>query len=163
MRTRRYTDEELSQAVSSSTSIRGVLKMVGLVEAGGNYAIIKERIQQLNLDTTHFHGQGWRKGSSKPPKSAQELINYLVKGQLCRSSHLRLRLIREGYKEAICEMCRQVEWLGKPIPLELDHLNGDKADNRLENLRLLCCNCHALTSNYRGKNIRMRRDSTGAA
>jgi len=153
MRKRKYTDEELRQAAASSTSVRGVLQKIGLVEAGGNYAVVKQRIALLQLDVSHFHGKGWRKGSSTPPKAAEEITTYLVSGRTCRSSHLRIRLIRENLKEAKCESCDRTEWLGQPIPLELEHTNGDKADNRLENLKLLCPNCHALTATYRGKNI----------
>ncbi len=70
-----------------------------------------------------------------------------------KSANLRKRLIAEGLKEARCEICKLDEWLGRPIPLQLDHINGDRTDNRLENLRLLCPNCHAQTDTYCGKNI----------
>ena len=69
-----------------------------------------------------------------------------------QSNKLRKRLINEGYLEPVCSSCSLTEWQGVPIPLELDHINGTNTDNRLMNLRLLCPNCHALTSNYRGKN-----------
>ena len=154
MKPRKYTDGEFCQAVMSSASIRSVLQKLGLSEAGGNYSAAKQRIELLGLDSSHFHGQGWRKGSSKPIKAAEEITNFLVNGRNCRSSHLRIRLIREKLKQAKCEMCSSTNWLEQPIPLELDHINGDTADNRLENIRLLCPNCHALTPTYRGKNIR---------
>jgi 5-methylcytosine-specific restriction endonuclease McrA len=65
------------------------------------------------------------------------------------------RLFDSNLKEHKCEHCGKTEWLGYSIPLELHHINGIHTDNRIENLRVLCPNCHALTDNYRGKNIGM--------
>lgn len=71
------------------------------------------------------------------------------------SSHrTRLKLIKEGVKKHQCEMCGTKEWLGKPVPLELDHKDGDTKNNSLENLRILCCNCHAQTENWRGRKLK---------
>ena len=83
----------------------------------------------------------------------------LVNGVPYNTSYLRHRLLREGLKERKCEGCNLTEWMGRPIPLELNHKNGMPTDNRLENLELLCPSCHAFTDNYRGKNIGIgRRD-----
>jgi Zn finger protein HypA/HybF involved in hydrogenase expression len=68
------------------------------------------------------------------------------------SNSLRKRLLKEKIKEPKCECCGATEWLGKPIALELHHVNGIKDDLRIENLQILCPNCHAFTDNYRGKN-----------
>ncbi len=81
---------------------------------------------------------------------------YVMKGSV-QSNKLRNKLIREGFKEARCEICGNSKWNGKPIPLEVHHKDGDKNYNSLENLQLLCPNCHALTDNYRGKNIKSMR------
>jgi len=78
---------------------------------------------------------------------------YIREGRV-QSNKLRIKLLREGLKEAKCERCGNVEWLGLPIPLEVHHINGDKSKNELSNLQLLCPNCHALTPTYRGKNIK---------
>lgn len=79
----------------------------------------------------------------------EDILSNKVKGYL--PVRLKWRLINEGYKESKCEKCGLSEWLGGEIPLELHHLNGDKEDNELKNLQILCPNCHALTDNYRWK------------
>jgi 5-methylcytosine-specific restriction endonuclease McrA len=84
-------------------------------------------------------------------KKALEAV--LVDGSECQSNKLKRRLIRAGLKDAACEKCGRTLSNGEPIPLELDHINGRANDNRLENLRLLCPNCHAQTPTYRGRNI----------
>lgn len=90
--------------------------------------------------------------SSKVSSRAVPLEQILVKGSKFQTNKLRIRLIREGYKDHVCEVCNLTEWMGYPIPLELDHINGINDDHRIENLRLVCPNCHAQTDTYRGKN-----------
>lgn len=81
------------------------------------------------------------------------VINYLYAGSTTNSYTIRLKLIKEGIREAKCEECGTVYWNDKPVPLELHHMNGDRFDNRLENLQILCPNCHAQTYNNSGKNV----------
>ena len=149
-KSRNYTDEDFIKAVEESGSLRQVLQKLSLREAGGNYQCAKDRIKKLNLDTSHFHGMGWNKGKKLPPKKTIE--SYLVDGKLVQSNNLKKRLINEGLKEHKCEECGITHWNGKITPIELDNVNGNRYDNRLENLRLLCPNCHAQTETYRGKN-----------
>lgn len=96
-----------------------------------------------------------RKASSSRKISLEEILN----GEYpqYQSSKLRPRLIDEGVFEHKCYSCNLQEWLGNKIPLELEHINGICNDHRIENLTLLCPNCHALTSTYRGKNTRLAR------
>ena len=145
-----YSEEDLRKAVKESFSIRQVLNKLGLKEAGGNYDTTKRRIKKLNIDISHFTGQLWSKGKTLGPK--REIDYYLKENIVVQSFRLRNRLISEGIKQHKCECCGITEWRGQPTPIELDHINGDNTDNRLENLRLLCPNCHALTDTYRGKN-----------
>ncbi len=150
---RRWSDADLSIAVAQSSTFREVLGRLGLREAGGNYPTVKSRIGALQLDTSHFRGTGWRRGSTKPVTPAAPLDELLVEGSTYQSFKLKRRLIREGRMTARCGECRLENWNGAGIPLELDHINGIRDDNRIENLRLVCPNCHAQTPTYRGRNI----------
>lgn len=157
MKTKSWNDEQLIEAVQRNFSIAGVIKDLGLIVAGSNYDTIKRRIEELNLDTNHFTGQGWNVGNRyRPIKQAQPLEEILIENStFVNSNHLRIRLLKEGLKEAKCEICNNTEWLGQPIKFELHHINGNHKDNRITNLMILCPNCHSVTNNYRGKNIGM--------
>jgi HNH endonuclease len=150
---RRYTKEELTEAVATSFSLAEVLRKLNIRDAGGNYLTLKQRIKEMGLDTSHFTGSSWLKGRKNPIRRYRSLDEILVKDSTFMSTDsLRKHLIAEGIFPHQCVSCGLSEWLERPIPLELDHINGDRRDNRLENLRLLCPNCHALTATYRGKN-----------
>lgn len=159
----RFSNSQLIEAIKDSSSIRQVLSKLGLVEAGGNYTTIKKRILSLGIDISHFTGKGWKKEKHFPTFSPKPLSELLQKGVYYQSYKLKKRLFAEKLKFPICENCLLTEWVGKPIPLELDHINGDKTDNRLENLKILCPNCHALTNTYRGKKLAKCRDLTAPA
>ena len=149
----KLTKEQLEAAVSASYSKAEVLRKLGVVVAGGNYATLDKYLKLWDIDTAHFRGKGWNVGLRFKPKPAQPLAEILVKGSYYQSNKLRKRLLAEGFKAHRCESCQLVEWLGQPIALELHHVDGDKTNNCLENLQLLCPNCHAATDNYRGRNI----------
>ena len=154
---RKWTDVQFIEAVNSSLSYAQVLEKLGLKIAGSNYDTVKRKIKELNLDTSHMTGKAWNQGERfiiiKP---AEPLSKVLVEhSTYTNSNSLRKRLLKEGIKEYKCECCNRTEWLGKPIKLELHHINGIKDDLRIENLQILCPNCHAYTDNYRGKNIGM--------
>lgn len=149
-----YTEQELEDAVKRSFSLAGVCRILGIRPAGGNYFTVKRRIKKLGIDSSHFTGKGWNVGERfRPIAKTIPMSEILVENSTYMSSNgLRKRLISEGYKPFKCESCGMSEWLGKPIKLELHHKNGNNSDNRLENLSILCPNCHAYTDTYRGKN-----------
>jgi len=147
---RNYTDADFIEAWTNSGSVRQVLGKLGLVEAGGNYACAKKRADALGLTKEHMHGQSWNKGKKVGPKRPVE--EYLSNQRPIQSHKLKLRLLAEGLKQHKCECCGITEWNGQPTPIELDHIDGNRYNNTIENLRILCPNCHAQTDTYRGKN-----------
>lgn len=99
-----------------------------------------------------YNGNQSGKGFSKNSSRGMNLMEYLTNSKDIQSNKVRKKLLQEGYKEHRCENCGMTEWLGKPIPLELHHIDGNRHNNTLENFILLCPNCHAFTNSYRGKN-----------
>lgn len=88
------------------------------------------------------------------PQQYKSLKDYLQYSKDPQTNKIRKRLLDEGIKEHKCECCGLSKWMGKDIPLEVHHIDGNKKNNTIENFMLLCPNCHALTDTYRGKNIK---------
>ncbi len=150
MKLYKYTLEQLKEAAKTSTSIRQALMKLNVAAYGGNYEVFKKAVDYFSIDISHFTGKGWSKGKKLLHK--RDISDYLLNKYPIHSHKLRLRLLEESIFEHKCSNCKLTEWLGNPIPLELDHINGDNKNNNLSNLRLLCPNCHTLTPTYRGKN-----------
>lgn len=150
-------DDTFIKVVKSSRSIRQAILNLGLNETGSAYAVFKRRIAKLNLDTSHFAEPKSFLKTHRGFMPAQPLSEILVEHSTYTSSHrLKNRLINEGVLSDICIECQLTHWRGKKLSLHLDHRNGVPDDNRLENLRLLCPNCHSLTDTYAGKNRAIR-------
>lgn len=100
------------------------------------------------------------KGTNKTSGTKIPLIDILEgKHPQYQSNKLRIRLLEEKIFEYKCYTCNNVEWLGKPIPLELEHIDGDFSNHLRYNLTIICPNCHAFTDTYRGKNVNKQRSS----
>jgi HNH endonuclease len=147
-----------ARAVAANHSIAGVLATIGHGVSGSNYSRVHRLVAQLKLDTSHWTGQGHLRGGTHSWTPARLLSAILVDGSSYRHRHeLKKRLLRAGLLTNACAVCGINEWQDRPLVLELDHINGVSDDHRLENLRLLCPNCHSQTDTYCGRNIRVGR------
>lgn len=147
----KYTKEILEPIVASSRSMREVLLALSLRQTGGNYKNIKDRITSLNINLSHFKGQGWSKNLEGKKSTPEEYLTIWNRDRSVHVDKIKKRMLRDKIKPHRCERCGLEKWENFPIPLELHHLNGDRWDNRLENIQFLCPNCHSLTDNFSGK------------
>ena len=149
MKKRSWSDESLILATQTNNTMAGVLRTLQLSTSPGNYKSVGLVIKRLGLNTTHFKGQAH---GTSPRVTKIPLIELLVEGSQYGSNPLRKRLIKEGVLTNVCDECGSgPEWNGKILVLQLDHRNGDSTDNRLENLHILCPNCHSQTKTFTGK------------
>ena len=151
-----WNDTQLRQMVPEVTSYAGLLRGLGLKVGGGTQSLLKQRVAVLGISTSHFKGQSWLLGIKRGTSgNSHPLSEILIEDSGYQSTNqLKKRLIAAGLLEQRCAQCGLTEWQGKLAPLELDHINGRRRDNRLENLRILCSNCHAQTPTYCSRNIR---------
>jgi len=146
-----WNDDELSAAVEGCQSAAACLRSLGTPQSASAQRALRRRIAVLGLSTEHWTGQSWSGGRKLGRREPIE--DLLVEGRILGTDRLRRRLVEDGILPPVCAVCLLSEWRGRQIPLELDHINGDRRDNRRENLRLLCPNCHAQTDTYRGRNV----------
>lgn len=144
-RRRKYNEEMLRNAVSSSVSMSGVLRNLGLKPVGGNISHIGKRIKEYGIDTSHFTGQGHNKGKilAQPVNPIEILVLGTPLDTRVKTKKLRKCLAILDIDE-VCNQCGLgTIWNGKPIVLEINHINGNYWDNRRDNLEFLCPNCHS--------------------
>jgi hypothetical protein len=134
------TKEELQEIATRVTTMAGFLREVGLLDkrAGSNYQTAKKYLQKHSINTDHWKGQAWNKDNQQKDWS-----------QYRNNNRLRINLVRE--RGHMCQICQNASWLNNPITLELHHVDGNRVNNQLNNLMLLCPNCHSQTDNYRNR------------
>lgn len=146
---KRISDSNFTQIVAASRNYSDICRKLGLRVQGSNFRVLKRKILCLNISISHF-SVGCPVGLRSNP-----LNKILVENSDYQSSLLRKRLLREGLLKNVCLKCgNNGEWMGEKITLQLDHINGDRRDNRLENLRILCPNCHTQTKTHSGKRLK---------
>ncbi|MFF1451612.1 HNH endonuclease [Streptomyces sp. NPDC058274] len=141
---------ELRHAVAQSTSVAGVLRLLRRPDNTRLRALFPQLTTSYGIDTSHFLGQGHQRGKHGPTplKRPEDLLVKHSGERRTKSGQLRCALREIGVPEQCARCGTAPEWLGKPMTLEIDHINGDWRDNRPDNLRLLCPNCHAITSTW---------------
>lgn len=156
-RTWKVPEEQFRTIVAESFTQIDVVRKLGYQNAVANLNTVKRRIKELGLDTSHFTLKYRR-----PAVVARPLEELLVENSSYSRRNLKIRLIKTGMLELVCQLCGGgPTWNGAPLSLQIDHINGVHNDNRLENLRLLCPNCHSQTESFSGKKNR-KPDSQNA-
>lgn len=150
-------DEEFSSLVKKSRSYSEVVRSFGLAAVGsGGFAVLKKRIRSLGLDCSHMRQFVSDDRANRLKKMADFLkrpTNEILveNSSYVNANKLKQRLVKEGLLEYKCAKCGIDRWNGVELSLHMDHINRDKRDNRIQNLRILCPNCHSQTSTYAGK------------
>lgn len=147
---RTWTDDQLRAAVPVSRSRAEVCGRLGVSRRN---PVVAERIRTLGLNTAHFTSQTTR---AEQRQLAVSLEDILRSKRLFGSSYVKKRLLKAGLLTYHCYQCKITSWCGKPLTLQLDHIDGNNQNHALENLRLLCPNCHSQTETYAGRNLTQR-------
>lgn len=143
--------EFIKNIIKESSNKSDVLKKLNLKNNGGNFNSLTRFIKINDIDISHFVYT--KRAFTRNRVSMSDIL--VLNSKFASTSHLKKRLYKEGLKERKCELCGQDEsWYGKKMSLIIDHINGDRYDNRLENLRIVCPNCNAtLDTHCRGLNV----------
>lgn len=157
MALKKYDEKWLREMCENSYSYAEVLTKAGRKQGGGNQSTLRKKIEEFNIDVSHFTGQRWQASPNQlDNKELREI--YTVEEIFIKNSPVNQKVMRGYVKrhQLLKYQCQQCgcdgNWQGGQISLEIDHIDGDNKNNELSNLRYLCPNCHALTETYRGKN-----------
>jgi hypothetical protein len=149
-RWRKYSKELLEEAVSNSTSVMGVLRFLDLIQAGGTHAHISRMIRRFEIDTSHF--VRYQNGAHRLRLLPEQILVRRPTGSRRTKPHLLRRALLETGRDLRCALCgNDGQWMGRPLTLAVDHVDGDFSNNEPGNVRFLCPNCHSQTENFAGR------------
>lgn len=151
------SENDAKRIVKECYSIADFCRKVGWQPRGDNYKIFHIYEKEYGLDTSHFTGLRSNIGNVNNVIREKTVDEY-IKGHYIKSSVLLKKLVKENIKERRCECCGNTHWEGKPIPLELHHIDGDHFNNSIDNLQVMCLNCHYFTDNYKGKKNKVKKE-----
>jgi predicted RNA-binding Zn-ribbon protein involved in translation (DUF1610 family) len=159
---RKYDKEWLQSLCKDSYSYAEVLEKAGRKQGGGSQATLKKKIEEFQIDISHFTGQRWQSSPNQKnniiSREKYDLNTIFVKNSPVTQKVLRGYVERHNVLKYECEQCGcDGHWQNGIISLELDHIDGDNTNNEITNLRYLCPNCHALTETYRGRNKALKK------
>lgn len=141
--------EEAEKIVKECYSIADFCRKVGWQPRGDNYKIFHKYVKQYNLDISHFTGNKTNLNNLLNVGISKE--EFFKKDKLIKACDIKKKIFKEGLKENKCEICGLTEWLNNPIKLQIHHIDGDHMNNGIENIQLLCPNCHSQTENFAGR------------
>lgn len=146
----KYSKYLLENNIKDCYSFSELCRKLGLKPEGSNLKTLKRKLNEYEIDYSHFTGQKWQINTNNPVYRNKYLPNLCEHSSLS-SSNVKNLLYRLNLKQNKCEYCGVSEWNGKPLICELHHINGEPSDNRIENLQILCPNCHSQTENFRNR------------
>jgi hypothetical protein len=163
---RKIDIESLREAARKASSAAEAARELSLGDSGGNTTRLKKILLENKIDTSHWTGQLWSKGKTclddKRIRKTRDVAEIFVENSNTSSSYVRKLILKKSLKKYACEKCSLTgEWNGKSINLQLDHVNGNRKDHRLENLRWLCPNCHSQTDTFCSRNGNKQKASDG--
>lgn len=137
--------EKIKKIVPECVNLSEVLDILNIPVKGNNTKTLRGILDKNNIDYSHFTGRARCYNTNY--KTVEEYLNNTKR---IKNSSLKEKLIKTGLKENKCEICGITEWQGKALTIQLHHINGNHLDNRIENLQMLCPNCHSQTESYGG-------------
>jgi hypothetical protein len=153
MRLKTITNEQLLQAAKSNHSYAAIMRSLRIKPSEGNWRSLKVRMAELNIDTSNWKGSHHGTGGTKPKP-----LVLAANTPLTSPDRFKKQLIAKGILNNQCAVCRLSPfWNQQPLSLQLDHIDGDRDNQTISNLRLLCPNCHSQTPNFAGKALRKPR------